>query len=218
MTAGPWLDVLRIGLVDDHAFVRVGVRRLLEQEPELQVVAEWGDAESALADLSGARRGDVDLLVLDLSLPGRSGLDLQRDLQGLRAAAHPVPQVLVVSMHDQPLQIEACRRAGAWGFLSKSADPCLLVQAAQRLRCGLPGTFASEGSEPVRAAPHELLSLRERDVLQALLDGQSLESIAQRLGRSLKTVANCQSLIRTKLGVGSAVELLGYARRHRLLP
>ncbi|HKX95474.1 MAG TPA: response regulator transcription factor [Methylibium sp.] len=212
MSAG----AIRIGLADDHAVVRAGYRRLLELEPDLAVVAEYPDADTAYGALTtGGER--LDLLVLDLSMPGRSGLELLRRL-GQRL---PELRVLVFTMHDGAAMVGQCLRAGAAGFVTKNSAPELLVDAVRRAARGevvlspdvamhAPG---GSGAEP----PHAQLSSREFDILQQLVAGRGVDEIAQGLRLSAKTVSNYQTQIRQKLGVGGAVELLHYAREHGLL-
>ena len=211
MSAG----ALRIGLVDDHAVVRAGYRRLLELEG-MSVAAEFADADSAYAALSAGEDCPVDLLILDLSLPGRSGLELLRRL----AVRRPGLKVLVFTMHDSAAMVSQCLRAGAAGFVTKSSAPEELIDAVHRawrgerpLSADVAGLVESENA----AAPHLQLSTREFDVLQALLRGASVEEISRQLRLSPKTVANYQTLVRQKLGVGNAVELLKYAREHGLI-
>jgi DNA-binding NarL/FixJ family response regulator len=207
---------LRVALADDHAIVRVGFRRLLELEPGVRVVAEFGDADSAEAALLGAAPLALDVLILDLSMPGRSGLELLRTLQ----AARPDLRVLVVSMHDAPTMVAQCLRAGAAGFVPKSSDPQAVVDAVHEVAAGrralsaaLAQTLRSLDPQP----PHEQLTGREAEVLRQLLAGQSVEAIARQMGLSEKTISNYQTLVRQKLGVGSAHELLHYAREHGLI-
>lgn len=211
MSAG----ALRIGLVDDHAVVRAGYRRLLELEG-MAVAAEFADADSAYAALSVGERCPVDLLVLDLSLPGRSGLELLRRL----SARRPALKVLVFTMHDSAATVVQCLRAGAAGFVTKSSAPEELIEAVHRAWRGelaLSPDVAQAARQAAEPAPHLQLSTREFDVLQALLRGASVEEISQQLRLSPKTVANYQTLVRQKLGVGNAVELLRYAREHGLV-
>lgn len=203
----------RLALVDDHAIVRAGYARLIELEDDLQVSAQFGDAEQARAALTGELRGRIDLLVLDLSMPGRSGLELLRDL--VRAGL-PL-QVLVVSMHDSAPLVTQCLQAGARGFVSKSADPQTLIDALRRIRRGELVLPPGHG-EPTLRPPHHDLTARELEVLRRLLIGMPFDEIARQLGMSEKTVSNHQTQIRQKLGVGNAVELIHYARGHGLMP
>lgn len=206
---------IRVALADDHAVVRTGYRRLLELEPDITVVAEFADAETAYDVLAGRDAPEVDLLVLDLSMPGRSGLELLRRL----AVRRPMLRILVFTMHQSAAVLNQCRRAGAAGFVTKSSAPEVLV-AAVRLAVG--GSFAAspdmlESAHAESNLPHLRLSSREFDILLALLAGRSVEEIAQTLRLSVKTVANYQTHIRQVLNVGSPIELLRYGREHGLI-
>lgn len=212
------MRTLRIAIADDHAVVRMGYRRLLDSEPGLGIVAEYASVDEADQDLLRLRRRDVDLLLLDLSMPGRGGLELLRLLN----LSRPDLPVIVVSMHDTSVLVAQCLRAGAAEFVAKSADPLELVRAVQRVGAGRPGG-ADDADRTARAAmagqaPHELLTVREAEVLAHLLGGAALDEVARRMGVSDKTVSNYQTLIRQKLGVASAMELLQYARAHGLSP
>jgi DNA-binding NarL/FixJ family response regulator len=200
-----------IALADDHAVVRAGYRRLLELEPDLMVVAEFAEAEAAYLGLTQAGSSDVALLVLDLSMPGCGGLAMMRRL--LRRL--PALKVLVFTMHDSPTLMARCRDAGASGYVTKNSEPAVLVAAVRAALAGAPvWPVALPANNPV--APHERLSAREFEVLQFLIAGHNVEQIARTLYLSPKTVANCQTLVRQKLGIGTAVELLRYAREHSL--
>lgn len=206
---------LRIALVDDHAVVRAGYRRLLELEG-LDVAAEFADADAAYAALAAPGDCPVDLLILDLSLPGRSGLELLRRLSVRRAEL----KVLVFTMHDGAAMVRQCLRAGAAGYVTKSSAPEELVDAVHRVWRGeraLSADVADAAAALAEPAPHLNLSTREFDVLQALLRGAGVEEISRQLRLSAKTVANYQTLVRQKLGVANAVELLRYAREHGLV-
>lgn len=201
---------LRIGLVDDHAVVRAGYRRLLELEG-LSVVVEAGDADSAYAALGREDELPVDVLVVDIELPSRSGLDFTRHVR------HRWPQarVLIFTMHDDPATIAQCLRAGATGFVTKSSDPDVLVDAVRRVARGetaLSPDLAGRVDE-AQALPQAGLNTREFDVLTCLARGDSVDQIAARLHVSPKTIANYQSAIKKKLGIGSPIELLRYARQ-----
>jgi len=207
--------MLRVMLVDDHAVVRTGYRRLLELAPDCAVVAEAGDGDQALSLL--ARLSPLpDVVVVDLSMPGRSGLDLLRRI-GLR---WPGVRTLVFSMHEAPALVAQALAAGAAGFISKASDPELLVLAlravAQGQRPVLSPDLAAAPAQAQARPPHEALSAREFQVLQGLVAGQTLDEMAAALHLSSKTVSNHQTTIRQKLGVATAVELLRYAQQHRL--
>ncbi|NDY90797.1 response regulator transcription factor [Ideonella livida] len=214
------MQTTRVLLVDDHAVVRTGYRRLLELEPDLKVVGEHADADDAYRGLQAAAQGQegpgVDVMVLDLSMPGRSGLDLLRRVQ----ARWEGLKVLVFSMHDSPAMVDQALKAGADGFVGKSSEPEELIHAVREVAQGR-RYLASGLSEQLAAdqsaqAPHRQLSSREFDVLRYLLQGLTVEEVSQRMSLSLKTVANYQTAIRQKLGVSTAVELLRYAREHGL--
>jgi two-component system, NarL family, response regulator FusR len=204
----------RLALVDDHAVVRLGYRRLLELESDLEVVAEFGDAGAAEQALCGDEALPLDLLLLDLSMPGRSGLDMLH----LLARCRPDLHVLVVSMHDSPSMVAQCLQAGAAGFIAKSSAPEAVVHA---VRAVLDAPASGRTAAPLasrRRLPHDTLTEREAEVLRYLLTGMGVEACAHLLGLSDKTVANYQTLIRQKLGVANSVELVNYARQHGLAP
>ena len=206
---------LRVAIADDHAVVRTGYRRLLELEPNVVVVAEFADCETAYSWLCA---NPADILILDLSMPGRGGLETLRRLK----ARVPELKVLVFSMHGAPAMVSQAMHAGADGYLTKSSAPEALIAAVQELGAG--GRPLSD--EAARAlgeagqdsrAPHQVLSPREFQVFTMLAQGLAVEEIAGRLCVSAKTVANYQTAIRQKTGLGNALEMFRYARRHALL-
>lgn len=203
----------RVALADDHAVVRAGYRRLMELEPDIDIVAEFGDAESAYVALAQTDACPADLLVLDLSMPGRSGLEMLRRL-GVRA---PQLKVLVFTMHDSVAMMRQCREAGAMGFVTKASEPAALIDAVRSALRG-EAVWPPELDAAARdGATHKRLSPREFEVLQHLIAGRSVEEIAALLRLSGKTVANYQTLVRQKLGIATAVELLRYAQDHGLM-
>lgn len=205
----------RIMLVDDHALVMAGYARLLELEPDLTIAARHTSAEAAYTDLQ-RQASAIDLVMLDLSMPGRSGLDLVRRIR----MQWPRLWLLVCSMHDSPPMVSQALQAGAHGFITKCSDPALLPQAIRSIRRG--GRFLSPDVQQAQqhasaAAPHEALSPREFDVFIRLAHGHGLEQIAQTLNIAPKTAANLQTQIRAKLALANAAELLRYARQHRIV-
>jgi two-component system, NarL family, invasion response regulator UvrY len=202
-------------LVDDHAVVREGYRRLLERDENLAVVGEAATAAEAIR-LDADLRPDV--VVLDIALPGVSGIEILR-----RIIAHrPDACVLMFSMYDDGIYASHAVDAGARGYLSKASAPDLLVQAVRAVADG--GHYLSPDIEMAMnkqsSAANELagaLSTRELEVLRMLTQGYGVEEIGERLGLSPKTAANHQSSIKQKLGATSALQLMLIAQRFGLV-
>lgn len=205
----------RILLVDDHALVMAGYARLLALEADFEVVGQHATAEAAYASLQCSPHG-VDLVMLDLSMPGRSGLALLRRIQ----ANWPRLRLLVCTMHDSPAMVRQALEAGAHGLITKCSDPALLPEAIRAITAGqrfLSPDVSNAHLHASAAPPHEALSPREFDVFVRLARGDHLEQIAQTLHIAPKTAANLQTAVRTKLGLGNGAELLRYARQHRIV-
>jgi DNA-binding NarL/FixJ family response regulator len=199
---------VRVLLADDHAVVREGYRRLLELEPDVVVVGECADGEAVRAALDGG--AVIDVVVLDLSMPGCGGLAVLRHAR----EAWPRVQVLVFTMHDSPTMVAQALSAGAAGFVTKSSAPHELVDAVRRVAIGerpvLSGDVAALNAVDSSRAP---LAPREFEVLQLLVQGCSVEEVGHRIGLSAKTVSNYQTAIRQKLGVSNGIDLLREAQR-----
>ncbi len=209
-------DSLRVLIVDDHALVRAGYRRLLELESDITIIGECASADEADALLQ-RQHAHVDVVIMDLSMPGRSGLDLMR--RG--SLRWPHVAMLVCSMHDAPGMLSQALQAGARGFITKSSDPALLADAVRSVARGemvLSPDLEALSPQLSEPAPHEALSPREFQVMLMLARGDSVELIAQSLSLSPKRVANVQTLVRSKLGLSNAAELVHYVREHRLMP
>jgi two-component system, NarL family, invasion response regulator UvrY len=197
---------LRVLLVDDHAVVREGYRRLLEREAEIDVVGEAGNAAQAC---ERALALCPDVVVMDIALPGSSGIEAMRRMLTER----PQLRVLMFSMHDDA--IFSCRalRAGALGYLSKASAPEVLLEAIRVVSRGdryLSPDVAANMARSVSSSGQsglETLTAREFEVLRLLVQGETLKDIGERLGLSEKTVANHQSAIREKLGAKNGMQL-----------
>ncbi len=202
-------ESISVLLVDDHAVVREGYRRLLEWASGIRVVGEASNGQDAVR-LNQSLRPDV--VVMDLAMPGVSGLDAMR-----RILAHaPQTRVLIFSMHEEPIFAERALDGGAFGYVTKSSAGEVLVEAVRAVARGEhfvrhPPIAAASRSE--QASVVGQLSARELEVLQLLAQGFALDQIGVRLGVSAKTVANYQSLIRQKLGADNALQLIQVARR-----
>jgi two-component system invasion response regulator UvrY len=205
----------RIMLVDDHAIVRAGFRRLLEQQPDYHVVAEAGDAEAAYAMFV---EHEPDVVVLDLSMPGVSGLDLVRRM----TARQPSARILVFSMHEDPSLAERAVQLGARGYVTKSSAPEALASAVADMMAGRvafsPDIAQALAILKVTGEGNLLtaLSAREFEIFRLIARGQTVSSIATLLNLSAKTVANYHSMIKQKLGIASDVELVLLAQRRNI--
>jgi len=200
-------------LVDDHAVVRAGYKRYLELDPAIVVVGEADSGEQAYAFLASV---PVDVVVMDLSMPGQGGLETMRRI----LQRTPRQRVLVFTMHDNAALAVQALRAGARGYLTKSMPPERMVEAIRQVMQGeipisddIAGAVADMDGDSV---PHLQLAPREFEIFRLLANGHSVDEIGQRLFLGAKTVANYQSTIRQKLGAHTAIELHQYAKRHGL--
>lgn len=204
---------LRIVVADDHLLFRAGLTRILSDAPGLQVVGVAGDGAALLALLP---RLACDLLLLDMSMPPPRGPDLIRAVHALQ----PQLPILVVSMYDQPAVVQAAIRAGARGYVTKGADPAVLLDAVRQVGRG--GHWLETGMADQllfrrdNVPPHERLSPRERQVLARLVAGQGNAEIARALYLSEKTISTHKAHILGKLGLTSTAELVRYALEHTL--
>ena len=201
---------VRIVLIDDHAVVRAGYRRFLEQEPGYEVLAEASSGEQAYALL---QQLSPDVVILDLSMPGEGGLSALRRFK-LR---WPLLPVLVFSMHDHLAFAIQALRAGANGYVTKSSEPQQMVSAVRRVIAGelalspdLAARMARRGAAGT-SQPTLGLSVREFDIFRLIASGKTHEEIAELLSLSVKTVTNQHSLIRQKLAIESDIELFQLA-------
>ena len=204
----------RILIVDDHPVVREGLVRQLNREPDLAVCAEASHAAQALAALE---QHDPDLILVDINLPGRSGLELMRDI---RAVAPRTP-MLVLSMHDESVFAERVLRAGGRGYVSKEAGGDKLVEAIRRVLSGQ--IYVSErvstrlldtlaGKHPARTvSPVEQLTDRELEVFTLIGQAKETKEIARRLNMSAKTVEAHRGAIKRKLKLKTGPELVRHA-------
>ena len=208
---------IEVLVADDHAIIRDGLRKIFDDTHDLEVA---GEASNGNAALEKVRERDWGLIVLDLSMPGRNGLELIR----LIKAERPKTPILVFSMHPEEQYAVRAIRAGASGYLSKEADNDLLLPAMRKVASG--GLFISQKVAELLATnlspnsdklPHTLLSDREYEVFGRIIHGASLTEIAESLSLSIKTVSTHKSHILAKMNLGSDVDLVRYAIQHHLL-
>lgn len=208
---------IRIVLIDDHPLVREGIRQALSA-PGFEVVADAGSAEEGLLQ---AQECQPDVVVMDISLPGMTGIEAAERLRGLL----PQTRVLMLSVHDHPEYVLESVRAGAFGYLRKDTLPADLRAAVLAVHQGHttfgPGRPASnEAVAPIIAAASERLALltpRERDVLIGIASGNSNKEIAAGLGLSVRTVESYRETLTGKLGISGVAGLTRFAIESRLL-
>ena len=209
--------MIRVVIADDHTIVREGLKGLLAAAGDLQVV---GEAQNGHEVLERVRALEFDLLLLDMSMPGRSGIELIKQVRSEK----PKLRILVLSMHEEHQYAVRAIRAGAAGYLTKESASQQLVDAIRKVAGG--GAFISAevaqqlalGAMPdANAAPHETLSDREFQVFRMIAEGLSVSDIAERLNLSVKTVSTHKSNILQKMNLQGTAELIRYAIARRLV-
>jgi two-component system, NarL family, invasion response regulator UvrY len=207
---------IRVMLVDDHAIVRSGFRRLLEQQPDIAVVAEADSGERAYALYL---EHEPDVMVLDLTIPGMSGFEIIRRV----IARQPAARILVFSMHEDAALAERTIELGARGYVTKSNVPEILAKAVAEVASGKlflsPDIAQSIAMYKLTGEddPLKLLTAREFEIFRLLVNGRSAADIARLLNLSGKTVANYHTGIKQKLGAASDVDLVLLAQKRNLL-
>lgn len=207
----------RVILCDDHALIRRGIRDTLAEQPDLQIVGEAGE----YGDLRALMRGtDCDVLVLDINMPGRSGLDV---LHALKEEGSPV-RVLVVSMYPEDQYAMRALRAGAFGYVNKGGDPSQIVAAVRMVAQGrkyvtpeMAQMLVENLTTPTAEAAHDKLSDREMQTLVLIASGKRLSDIAEALTLSPKTVSVYRARVLEKLALANNSELTVYAIRNGLV-
>ena len=208
--------MIRVVLADDHTILREGLRQLLGAAPEIEVVGEAADGHEVLARV---RALDFDVLLLDMSMPGKSGIELIKQVKSER----PKLRVLVLSMHEESQYAVRAIKAGASGYVTKDSAGTQLVTALRRVAAG--GAFITPevaeqlalGAMPdAQGPPHTRLSDREFEVFQRLVAGETVTDIAARLNLSGKTVSTHKARLMEKLGLDNQAALVRYAMKHGL--
>jgi DNA-binding NarL/FixJ family response regulator len=205
--------MVRVLLVDDHPFVRLGIRQILVD----QLKATVGEAEDATSALAELHRASWDVVVLDISLPGTGGMALLKQLR----TEQPALPILVLSMHPASQFARRALNAGALGYLTKNSAPTELIDAINNVTQGRPywprGVKRIQASETRHAAPHDALSDREYQVFRMLGSGRTASEIAATLDLSVKTVSTYRARILEKLSMRTNAELMRYAIENGLI-
>ncbi|OGA61925.1 MAG: DNA-binding response regulator [Betaproteobacteria bacterium RIFCSPLOWO2_12_FULL_65_14] len=204
--------MIRVLVADDHEIVRDGLKRILAASADIQVAGEAASGDEALALV---KANDYDVVMLDMSMPGLSGIELIKRLK----LEKPKQRLLVLSMHAEHQYAARALKAGASGYLTKDSAAEQLVGALRKIAAG--GVHISEAAAASLVSggrqPHETLSDREFQVLRLLVEGLGPTEIAERLHLSVKTVSTHKTRILDKLGLGSTAELVRYALENKLL-
>lgn len=209
--------MIRIVVADDHTIVREGLKQLLRGADGLEIAGEAQDGHQVM---KAVRELDFDVLLLDMSMPGKSGIELIKQVH----AEKPKVRIMVLSMHEERQYAIRAIRAGAAGYLTKESAMALLVEAIRKVAAG--GAFISAevaeqlalGAMPnAEGLPHEALSDREFQIFRLIAEGKSVSDIADRLNLSVKTVSTHKSNILHKMHLNTTAELIRYAMTHRLV-
>jgi DNA-binding NarL/FixJ family response regulator len=209
--------VIRVLIADDHAILRSGLKEILGHE--LKDV-ECGEAEDARQVLLQVQSGGWDLVMLDITMPGRSGLDILKDIKAVR----PKLPVLVLSMHPEDQYGKRVLKAGASGYMRKESAPDELIKAIRKVLAGgryvspaLAEKLAVDLSDDVGWPSHETLSDREFEVLRMIASGKTVGHIAEELHLSVTTVSTYRARILEKMDLNTTAELMHYALRNHLV-
>jgi DNA-binding NarL/FixJ family response regulator len=209
--------MIRVVIADDHTIVREGLRQLLQASVDFDIVSEARDGHEVMQRV---RELDFDVLLLDMSMPGKSGMELIKQVKSER----PRLRILVLSMHQEHQYAVRAIKAGASGYLTKESASSQLAAAIRKVACG--GAFISAevaeqlalGAMPqAEGLPHTALSDREYQVFRLLVSGRTVSSIGEQLNLSVKTVSTHKARLMEKMGVANQTELVHYAIRHRLI-
>ena len=209
--------MIRVLIADDHTVVRQGLKQILSEDPQLTVVGEAVDGNEVLTALETLK---VDALVLDITMPGRNGLDVLKEVKRKR----PTLPVLVLSMHPEDQFAIRILRAGAAGYITKESAPEELVGALRKVCSG--GKYVSPQlaeklavfiEDETTRPPHEKLSDREFEVLRMLALGKTVTEVAEELLLSVKTVSTYRSRVLEKMKMTSNADLTRYALQNELM-
>ncbi|MDX9995513.1 MAG: response regulator transcription factor [Rhodocyclaceae bacterium] len=210
----------RVLIADDHAILRAGIKHLLSEHPDITVAGEACNGQEVLARV---RAEPWDVLVLDMTMPGKSGIELIKQLKQIA----PKLPILILSMHKEDVYAVRALKAGAAGYLCKDNAEDQLVAALRKVTGG--GLYINAAVAEKLAAnmlhgdardapPHTRLSDREYQVFQLIAHGEGVTDIAQKLNLSVKTVSTHKTHIMEKMGCANVAELVRYAIQHDLLP
>lgn len=208
---------MKIILVDDHELIREGLKKVIAKETDIEVVGEAGNAAEMFELLN---TNEIDIIVLDITLPERSGLDLIEEIK----SQSPASKILILSMHPEDRFAVRALRAGAAGYLTKGSAAKSLIEALRKIETGrkyisasLAEQLASELDSDYEKPLHENLSTREFEVMRLIAEGKAVSEIANMLCISVNTVTSYRSRVMEKMKMKSNAEIIRYAIEQKLI-
>ena len=197
-------------IVDDHAIVRAGIKRLFENTPNLNIVADLGSGEEAYQFL---HKNTVDLIIMDVSMPGKGGIETTNQIK----KRYPKIKILMLSMHDNAMIIEKAMKAGADGYILKNDLSDDLLNAVEKVMNNETIISASVDVDEFKDSLIKDLNNKEFEIFKSLASGEDLLSIAEKLNISCKTAANYQTSIKQKLNIKNILDFYNLAKENKIL-
>ena len=197
-------------IVDDHEIVRAGIKRLFENTPNLNIVADLGSGEEAYQFL---RKNTVDLIIMDVSMPGKGGIETTNQIK----KRYPKIKILMLSMHDNAMIIEKAIKAGADGYILKNDLSDDLLNAVEKVMNNETIISASVDVDEFKDSLIKDLNNKEFEIFKSLASGEDLLSIAEKLNISYKTAANYQTSIKQKLNIKNILDFYNLAKENKIL-
>ena len=197
-------------IVDDHEIVRAGIKRLFENTPNLNIVADLGSGEEAYQFL---RKNTVDLIIMDVSMPGKGGIETTNQIK----KRHPKIKIIMLSMHDNAMIIEKAMKAGADGYILKNDLSDDLLNAVEKVMNNETIISASVDVNEFKDSLIKDLNNKEFEIFKSLASGEDLLSIAEKLNISYKTAANYQTSIKQKLNIKNILDFYNLAKENKIL-
>ena len=197
-------------IVDDHEIVRAGIKRLVENTPNLNIVADLGSGEEAYQFL---QKNTVDLIIMDVSMPGKGGIETTNQIK----KRHPKIKIIMLSMHDNAMIIEKAMKAGADGYILKNDLSDDLLNAVEKVMNNETIVSASVDIDEFKDSLIKDLNNKEFEIFKSLASGEDLLTIAEKLNISYKTAANYQTSIKQKLNVKNILDFYNLAKENKIL-
>jgi len=197
-------------IVDDHEIVRAGIKRLVENTPNLNIVADLGSGEEAYQFL---HKNTVDLIIMDVSMPGKGGIETTNQIK----KRYPKIKILMLSMHDNAMIIEKAMKAGADGYILKNDLSDDLLNAVEKVMNNETIISASVDVDEFKDSLIKNLNNKEFEIFKSLASGEDLLTIAEKLNISYKTAANYQTSIKQKLNVKNILDFYNLAKENKIL-